>query len=75
MIRCLECGDEINPSDEFITEEGDYLCKRCMWKYQDLAYRMMVKSFEQLPPLYRKAFATPNMPALGDFCNYVEDYK
>ncbi len=77
--RCYECGQEYEfadgQNDEGIEADGEWLCKACTKTYSHIAGKMMIKSFDALPELMKKALADSSLEGQEYLFEYMEDYE
>ncbi len=74
---CSECGDVFNPNSSLYytvdEDDNEWLCEDCTKVYNRLAGKMMVKAFEVLPVLYRKALSDTRLPGIEELYERLEE--
>ena len=74
---CTECGEEFSPNDSlyyvYDRDENEWLCENCTKTYNLLAGKMMVKAFEVLPTLYRKALSDTRLSGIDYLYERLEE--
>lgn len=78
--RCAECGKEFDyrpHSDKFCKDEdtGEALCEHCTSFYNDVAEKIMIKAFRQMPTLNRQAFAIERLSGLGELFETIKEER
>jgi Zn-finger protein len=74
---CSECGCPFCPDTSlhytYDEDENEWLCEDCTKVYNMLAGKMLVKAFEVMPTMYRKALSDTRLPGIEELYEKLEE--